>query len=278
MLRRSRRRGISRKYDPTAIETGLSADCAGASAAPDCPVMPSPFRPFAPPSALTRAALEARIIGPATLAPAVGAPIFAGLLVLLLAALGRPPHVVDGAAGLVLEGVCPLGASIGLATLVGRDQALELALACPTPYRSVLGTRVAIVGGAGAALSVLLAIVLFAAGAWPAAQSPAGIVLAWAAPTVWLGGIGLLAAVASGSAGVGSGVIGGLWLAQILGTDALVSNSVTRAQYLYSTHIDLHGGAWIVNRAALVAVGAAAFAGAGALLRRPQRLLAGEAA
>jgi hypothetical protein len=106
--------------------------------------MPS-RRPPSSRSSLTRIALEARIVGPSTPAPAVALPIFGGLLVLLLAALGRSPHALDAAAGLALEGVCPLGVAIAVATLVGRDRALELALATPTPYRSVLGLRAALV-------------------------------------------------------------------------------------------------------------------------------------
>jgi hypothetical protein len=224
-----------------------------------------------------RLGLELRVIGPAALVPAVALPIAGALLVVLLAGAGRPSGVLDSAAGLVLEGVCPLGTAVAALSLVGRDRGIEMVLGTPTPYRPVLFARAGIVVALGAVTSFLVAIVFYIAGVWPLEESTAGVVLAWAAPMVWLGGIGLLAAVAAKSAAVGSGLVGALWLAEILGTDSLVANPVLRAQYLYTTHIHLHGGAWVVNRLALFAVGAAALGAAGALLNRPERLLTGEA-
>ena len=225
-----------------------------------------------------RLGVEFRIIGSGALLPAVLLPMAGGLLVALLQAAGRPAGVVDSAAGLALEGVCPLGTAIAVVTLVGRDRGIELVLATPARYAQVLFVRIGIVAALGALTSLAVAIGFYSAGAWPEHQASAGIVLAWAAPLVWLAGLGLLAAVASTTAGVGSALVGGLWLAEILGTDTLTANPVLRTQYLFSSHIHLHGGAWVTNRVALLLVGAVALAAAWALLSRPARLLAREAA
>lgn len=230
------------------------------------------IRPFR-----ARLVLELRIIGPAAVMPAVALPITGLVLVVLLHAVGRTPKLVDSVAGLVLEAICPLGTAIAALSLVGRDRGIELVLAAPTPYRSVLPARVGIVAALGAAASLLTALAFYGTGAWPAQESTAGIVLAWAAPMVWLGGLGLFAAVAARSPAVGSGLVGGLWLAEILGTDSMVANPVLKAQYLYTTHVHLHGAPWAVNRLALLTVGTAALAAAGALLGRPERLLGAEA-
>lgn len=225
-----------------------------------------------------RLGLELRIIGSGLLVPAGVLPVTGALLVALLRASGRPSSVVDEAAGLALEGVCPLGAAIAMLMLVGRDRGIELVMATPARYARVLCARVGIVAALSALASLLVAVAFYSTGTWPEQQSSAGIVLAWAAPLVWLGGLGLLAAVASTTSAAGSGLVGGLWLAEILGTDTLTGNPVLRSQYLFSTHIHLHGGAWVTNRVSLLAVGVAALAVAWFLLNRPARLLAAEAA
>jgi hypothetical protein len=218
-----------------------------------------------------------RIIGPAVLVPTVLPPLAGALLVALLHSSGRSSSIVDGVAGLVLEGVCPLGPAVAVLMLVGRDRGVELVLATPARYGRVLFARAGIVAGLGAVTSLLVAVALYCTGTWPAQESGAGIVLAWAAPLVWLGGLGLLAAVASASAGVGSALVGGLWLAEILGTDTFTGNPALRSQYLYTTHIHLAGGAWVANRVALIVVGIAAIAAARPLLASPARLIAQDA-
>lgn len=232
------------------------------------------------PAATWRACLsiELRIIGSGVLLPAVLLPIAGGLLVALLHAAGRPPSAVDGAAGLALEGILPLGTAVAVVTLVGRDRAVELVLATPARYARVLFTRIGIVAAVGAVTSLIVAVAFYSTGAWPDQLSSAGIVLAWAAPLIWLGALGLLAAVASTTAAVGTGLVGGLWLAEILGTDTMTASPALRAQYLFSTHVHMHGGTWLTNRVALLAVGVVALAGVWALLGRAERLLAMEAA
>jgi len=221
--------------------------------------------------------LEVRIIGPGALLTAAALPIAGALLIAALYATGKSSDVVDGAAGLVLEGVCPLGVVIAIVAQVGRDRAIESVLATPARYASVVFMRASIIAALGALSSLLVAAAFHSYGAWPSQQSSAGIVLAWAAPMVWLGGLGLLATVVTGNGGIGAGLVGGLWLAQILGTDALTNNAILKYQYLYTTHVNMHGREWVANRIALLAVGAIALGVAWLLLGRPARLLAGEA-
>jgi hypothetical protein len=221
--------------------------------------------------------LELRIIGSGALLTALAVPVGGALLVAALAATGRSSDVVDGVAGLVLEAVCPLGAVLAALAQVGHDRAIESVLATPARYASVMFLRVGIIAALGALSSVLVALAFHTFGAWPSQQSGAGIVLAWAAPMVWLGGLGLLVTVATASSGIGAGLVGGLWLAEILGTDALSGNAVLKYQYLYTTHIAMHGGEWVANRIALLGIGLFALGVAWALLARPARLLTGEA-
>lgn len=221
---------------------------------------------------------EVRIVGPALLASAVGAPMAGAALVATLGAGGAPHAALVRAAAAVLEGLCPLATAVAVVSLVGRDRCVELVLTTPGSYRQVFFLRAGLVAGLGAGTTLVAATGLFAAGAYPAGVGAAGVVLVWAAPMIWLAGIGLLVALATLSSAAASAVIGGLWLAEALFHAEFVARPLLRVEYLYATISHLSGGAWWANRAVLCATGAVALLGAGALLERPERLLAGEPA
>ncbi|TJZ97409.1 hypothetical protein [Actinacidiphila oryziradicis] len=224
-------------------------------------------------STWTRLGLEVRITGAAALVTALAAPLGGAVLVAVLYATGASAADLDRAAGAVLAGFAPLGVAVATSSIVGPDPGAELVMTT-TPYRRVLFLRAALVAAAGALASLLDAIVFHALGAWPLGQGSGGYVLVWAPPMIWLSALAMLSAVATRSTAAASGLIGGVWLAQLVFAHDMRSYTVLRAQYLFMSVADrVQGHDLAVNRIALPAVGVAALAAASLLLGRPERFL-----
>jgi hypothetical protein len=221
---------------------------------------------------LDRAVTELRVAGPALVATAVAVPAAGAVLVAVMALTGADHRELARMAVVVLEGVCPLAIAITAVSLVGRDPAMELALAAPVAYRRVFAIRAGLLAGTGALLTLIVAVAFFATDAWPAGIGIAGVALVWLAPTVALTGVGVLVAAWTASAAVGSGVIGGVWLAEALFAGEFAARPILRAEYLFATVGHLHGGAWWTSRGGLTVTGVAAITAAGALLGQRARL------
>jgi hypothetical protein len=229
-------------------------------------------------STWARLRLELRVIGIAAPVTALAAPLAGAVLVTTLYATGASTHNLDKAAGAVLAGFAPLAAAIAASSIVGRDPGAELIMTT-TVYRRVLFLRAGLVVAAAALLTLLDAVAFHAMGAWPEGQGTGGYVLVWAPPMIWLVALAVLIAVALRSAAAASGLVGGVWLAQILMERDIRTNSVLRAQFMFMGVADpVTAHEWTVNRIALPAVGVAAAVVAGVLLRRPERFLGSDAA
>jgi hypothetical protein len=182
----------------------------------------------------------------------------------------RPILLAWGEAGL------PLAAGVGTASLVGRDPAVEMQLSMPTSYRSTLLRRLAVTVGWPALLALAGIAVLQAGGWWPAAYAGAASLLVWAAPLAFLAALGAFLAVWLRSAAAASGLIGGLWLAELIFAPLLARAPVLRWLYLFPTTVLGSVPGWADNRVALLVAAVALLAGTLALLSRPYRLLTGE--
>ncbi|WP_344657117.1 hypothetical protein [Catenulispora subtropica] len=229
-------------------------------------------------STWARLRLELRVVGIAAPATALVAPLAGAVLVTTLHAAGAGAADLDRAAGAVLAGLAPLGAAVAAASIVGRDPGAELVMTA-TAYRRVLFLRVGLVVAATALVTLLDAVAFHALKAWPAGQGTGGYVLVWAPPMVWLVALAVLIAVALRSSAAASGLIGGVWTAQLLMARDIRPHAVLRAQYLFlgvADRVPAHD--WTVNRIALPAIGVAAAVAAGLLLGRPDRLLGSDAA
>lgn len=231
-------------------------------------------------SAWARLHLELRVTGIAAPVTALAAPLAGAVLVTTLYATGAGAHNLDKFAGAVLAGFAPLAAATAASSIVGRDPGAELIMTT-TVYRRVLFLRAGLVVAAAALLTLLDSIAFHAMGAWPEGQGTGGYVLAWAPPMIWLAALAVLIAVALRSPAAASGLVGGVWLAQMLPFTAhdFSTNPVLRAQFMFMGVVDrAPAHEWNVNRIALLAVGVAAAVVAGVLLGRPERFLGRDAA
>ncbi|MFJ9909419.1 hypothetical protein ACIRVK_42505 [Streptomyces sp. NPDC101152] len=225
-----------------------------------------------------RLRLELRVIGLAPPATALAAPLAGAVLVAVLHATGATAADLDRAAGAVLAGFAPLGVAIAASSVTARDPGAELVMTS-TPYRRVVFLRTALVVGAGALATFVDAVTFRALGAWPKGQGTGGYLLVWAPPMIWLTAVAVLIAVALRSSAAAGGLIGGVWLGQLVLAHDIVSHTVLRAQFLFMGVADkVQAHDWTVNRISLPAVGLAAAAAAGVLLGRPERLLGSDAA
>ena len=229
-------------------------------------------------STWARLHLELRVTGIAAPVTALAAPLAGAVLVTTLYATGASTHNLDKIAGVVLAGFAPLAAATAASSVVGRDPGAELVMTT-TVYRRVLFLRAGLVVAGAALLTLLDAVAFHAMGAWPAGQGTGGYVLVWAPPMIWLVALAVLIAVALRSSAAASGLVGGMWLAQILMHQTISTNTVLRAQFMFMGVVDrVPAHEWNVNRIALPAVGVAAVVVAGVLLGRPERFLGSDAA
>lgn len=229
-------------------------------------------------STLARLRLELRVIGIAAPVAALAAPLAGAVLVTAMHATGATAAELDRAAGAVLAAFAPLGTAIAASSIVGRDPGAELVMTT-TVYRWVLFLRAGLVVAAAALATLLDAVAFHAMNAWPVGQGTGGYVLVWAPPMVWLVAVAVLIAVALRSPAAASGLISGVWLAQLLMAHDILTHSVLRTQFLFmgfADRVPVHE--WTVNRIALPVVGVVAVVAAGLLLGRPERFLGSDAA
>ncbi|XVQ07504.1 hypothetical protein ACQP1W_33560 [Spirillospora sp. CA-255316] len=178
-----------------------------------------------------------------------------------------------------LEMAVPLAAGVGCASLVGRDPAVELQLAVPTPYRVTLLRRTAVTLGWAAVVAGLTAAVLIATGwwaRWPANHGPFAGQLTWAAPTVALGAVGLAAGAVFRSPAAAGALVTTLWTLQQFFADLAQQHLPGRLLYLFATTRGAVPGDWTRNRLALLGAAATLLALALVVLARSERLIGQE--
>lgn len=178
-----------------------------------------------------------------------------------------------------LEMALPLAAGVACASLVGRDPAVELQLAAPTPYRGTLLRRMAVTLAWAAAVAAVTAGVLIATGwwaRWPANHGPFAGQLTWLAPTLGLSGVGFAAAAVFRSPAAGGALVTTLWAIQQFFAGPAQQHAPGRLLYLFATTRGAAPGDWLANRLALLAAGAALIAVALVVLGRSERLIGEE--
>jgi hypothetical protein len=178
-----------------------------------------------------------------------------------------------------LEMAVPLAAGVGCASLVGRDPAVELLLAAPTPYRVTLLRRMAVTLGWAAVVAGLTAAVLIATGwwaRWPANHGPLVGQLTWVAPTAGLGAVGFAAGAVFRSPAAAGALVTTLWAVQQFFADLAQQHLAGRLLYLFATTRGAVPGDWTENRLALLVAAAALVAVALVVLARSERLIGEE--
>lgn len=179
-----------------------------------------------------RLGLELRVAGPAALITALSAPAAGALLFAILDATGKTGADLDRTAGDIVAGLCPLGVAIAASSIVGRDPGAELVMTTPSSYRRVLFLRTSVIAMLGAAATFLTASVYYGLGDWPSGQGASGLALLWLPPMAWLAALGMLVAVAVRSTAAASGLVGGLWIAQVIFNRNMQDNAVLRAVHV----------------------------------------------
>ncbi|MBL7258610.1 hypothetical protein [Paractinoplanes lichenicola] len=207
----------------------------------------------------------------------LGPPI--AVAVGVLAAVANPvPSDTNTARVLIgaLEMALPLTAGVACASLVGRDPAVEIQLAVPTPYRETLLRRTVVTLGWAALVAALTAAVLIATGWWARWPDNHGVIagqLTWAAPTLALGGLGLAAAAVSRSPGAAGALVTTVWAIQQFFAGLAQQHLPGRMLYLFATTRGADPADWTANRLTLIAVAVALVALALVVLGRSERLI-----
>ena len=221
---------------------------------------------------------ELRRAGRVALLPPPLAPALVVAVTLLNGSEGSQREVMRNLLATVEMGL-PLVAGIGAASLVGRDPAVELQLALPTPYRTTLLRRLAVALGCTALVAVLIVALLVATGwwaRWPEAHGPLVGQLVWLAPTLWLAALGFLAGAAFRGPAAAGGLVAVLWLVQLLFAGTVQEHRWARLLYLFATNQGTVPADWLGNRVTLVATGIALGLAGWLLLGRTERLVGGE--
>lgn len=175
-----------------------------------------------------------------------------------------------------LEMAVPLAAGVACASLVGRDPAVEVQLAAPTPYRVTLLRRAGVTLGWAALVAALTAAVLIATGwwaRWPDNHGALAGQLTWAAPTLALGGLGLAAAAVSRSPAAAGALVTTVWAIQQFFAGPAQQHEAGRLLYLFATTRGDDPAGWTANRLTLVTTGVALLALALLVLSRSERLI-----
>jgi len=210
----------------------------------------------------------------------LGPPVAVALGVAAALANPRPGDTTTARILLgALEMAVPLATGVACASLVGRDPAVELQLAVPTPYRVTLLRRMTVTLGWAAVVAGLTAAVLIATGwweRWPANHGPFAGQLTWAAPTIGLGAAGFAAGAVFRSPAAGGALVTTLWTIQEFFADLVQQHLPGRLLYLFATTRGAVPGDWTENRLALLGAAAAFVVLAYVVLARSERLIGEE--
>jgi hypothetical protein len=167
-----------------------------------------------------------------------------------------------------LREIIPLSAGVAAGAVPTAENALELQLSLPVPFRVTLARREGLLLAWTIALVLPAALIAYAAGWWQPVAGPVAGQLTWFAPAIALVGLGVLCAVTSGSAGAAMAVVGGVWLVQELSGEWFTGRLTLI--YLFA---DDRQQAWLANRFTLMTFGALALAVAWGALTRPDHLM-----
>ncbi|WP_133852253.1 hypothetical protein [Labedaea rhizosphaerae] len=172
----------------------------------------------------------------------------------------------------------PLAVGVVAGSLIGRDPVAELQLSVVREYRATLLRRLLLAAGWAAVVAVVATVAVVASGWWyrlPSAPDPVAGQLTWLAPSLALGGLGFLVAALSRTAALAAGLVSGVWLVELMIGDTLRGSSPLELLNLFARRT-ADPGAWLANRAVLLALGAALLLAAWGVLARPEHLLKGE--
>ncbi|GIE99633.1 hypothetical protein Ari01nite_70980 [Paractinoplanes rishiriensis] len=209
-------------------------------------------------------------------AAALGPPIAVALGVAAALANPQPSDATTARILLgALEMAVPLAAGVACASLVGRDEAVEIQLTTATSYRITLLRRMTVTLAWAATVALLTAAVLIGTGwwdRWPENHGPVAGQLTWVAPTLALAAAGFAAGAISRSPAAAGAIVTTLWTIQQFFADLVQQHQPGRLLYLFATTRGTVPGDWTANRLTLLGTAAALIALALVVLGRSERL------
>jgi hypothetical protein len=196
-----------------------------------------------------------------------------GVLAMLTQFAGIPRQV-NAILSNVLD-VLPVVAGIGAAGAVRVDNALELQLSLPTPYRTTACRRLALT-------LVWTALLTLAASSWLALSNrliwpisfPADQLI-WLPPLLWLAAAGATLTLGLRAFAIGSGLVAVLWVLERSFSDLFAAPPL-QTVWLFLRYVSVSPAAWYLNRGVLLLTAAVLFLVAFWLLGRTERLLGSE--
>lgn len=195
---------------------------------------------------------ETVLLGPWPFAVPPGVALGLGGLVVLLSTRHVDPTFLAEMATALLEAFLPLAAGVLSATLAAHDDALELQLSLPTPYRYTAARRFGLLVGWTLVIEAATTLALHAALPWALPLSAGRDVLLWAAPTLWLVAAGALLALVARSRATAGALLGGIWVAQQAFHGIFATALWARPWFLFATLYTPGAAFWWTNRWELI--------------------------
>lgn len=200
-----------------------------------------------------------------------GIALFAGMMTLGGAQSGQVSKVLARS----MEILFPLAAGTVAATVVTSDPGVEWQLTMPTPYRVTVFRRLAIVLVWSALVAFGDVLVLRIIGRWIVPRPFIASQLMWFAPMVSFAALGALLALLVRNRSASAGLIGGIWIIEVLFHSYLLNQAWSRPWFAFATTWAAGENFWLSNRLTLIGLACVLFVGVAALLEQREMLLTG---
>lgn len=199
---------------------------------------------------------ELRILGPGVLlVPLLVIGVFDAMAALAALATARMV-IVDRVLTSAVEMGMSLGAGLAAANLIAGEPMAELHLATRPGWRGTALWRLGLLTAWSALLGLAMSVLLGATGTWLTGEAFAQSQLVWASPLVWMTALGGVLALLLRSRAASSGIVTGVWLAEVIMHGWFNTHPWTYPGYLLATSFARGAPWWMANRLELLAGGA----------------------
>lgn len=200
-----------------------------------------------------------------------GIALFAGMMTLGGAQSEQIAKVLTRS----MEILYPLAAGTVAATVVATDPGVEWQLTMPTPYRLTVFRRLGILLAWSALVAFGDVLVLRIIDRWIVPKPFIVSQLMWLAPMLSFAALGALLALLVRNRSASAGLVGGIWIIEVLFHSYLLDQAWARPWFSFATTWAAEENFWLSNRLTLIGLAVVLFVGAAALLRQSEMLLAG---
>lgn len=174
-----------------------------------------------------------------------------------------------------MEILFPLAAGTVAATIVAADPGVEWQLTMPTPYPVTVFRRLAIVLVWSALVACGNVGVLRIIGRWIVPKPFIVSQLAWLSPMLSFAALGAVLALIVRNRSASAGIIGGVWIVEVLAHGYLLDHAWTRPWFSFATTWAAGENFWLSNRLTLIGLAVVLFGIVATLLQQSEMLLVG---